>query len=280
MAETRIPNIGNDEASLLIDYTHGHADAVLRSHRWRTAANSAGYLRPELRPGRSLLDVGCGPGTLTTDLAHLVAPGEVLGIDPSADVIAEAQQHAANVGSAARFEVGDLESLAATTDARFDIVHAHQVLQHVHDPAATLRAMRSLTADGGVVAARDADYSAMFWWPREPALGRWLEIYRAVTRHNRAECDAGRQLLHWARQAGSTEVTFTTSTWTYASPDDVRWWADLWADRITTTRLGEQATDLGLADAGELAELAAGWRYWATHPDAVFVVPHGEIVCR
>jgi len=54
-------------------YTHGHHDSVLRSHRWRTAENSAGYLLPHLHAGQSLLDIGCGPGTITLDLARLVA---------------------------------------------------------------------------------------------------------------------------------------------------------------------------------------------------------------
>ena len=56
-------------------YTHGHAESVLRSHRTRTAANSAAYLLPHLAPGQRLLDVGSGPGTITADLATLVAPG-------------------------------------------------------------------------------------------------------------------------------------------------------------------------------------------------------------
>ncbi|HEY4795517.1 MAG TPA: SAM-dependent methyltransferase, partial [Mycobacterium sp.] len=43
-------------------YTHGHHESVLRGHRVRTAENSAGYLLPHLRPGLSVLDVGCGPG--------------------------------------------------------------------------------------------------------------------------------------------------------------------------------------------------------------------------
>src|SRR5262249_58825056 len=71
-------------------YTHGHPDAVLRSHRWRTAENSAGYLLAELRPGTSVLDVGCGPGTVTADFTRRVAPGAVVGIDASADVVAVA----------------------------------------------------------------------------------------------------------------------------------------------------------------------------------------------
>src|SRR5579884_2489117 len=62
-------------------YTPGHHDSVLRSHRWRTAANSAGYLLPHLSPGQRLLDVGCGPGTITADLARLVAPGTVTALE-------------------------------------------------------------------------------------------------------------------------------------------------------------------------------------------------------
>jgi ubiquinone/menaquinone biosynthesis C-methylase UbiE len=61
-------------------YLHGHHDSVLRSHRWRTAENSAGYLLGHLRPGMHVLDVGCGPGTITVDLAASVPEGrEILG---------------------------------------------------------------------------------------------------------------------------------------------------------------------------------------------------------
>ncbi len=68
-------------------YTHGHHESVLRSQRWRTAENSAGYLLPKLRPGMVVLDIGCGPGTITIDPARVVAPGPVAGIDRSAEVI-------------------------------------------------------------------------------------------------------------------------------------------------------------------------------------------------
>src|ERR1700678_3521296 len=72
-------------------YSHGHHESVLRSHRWRTAENSAGYLLPHLSPGLSLLDVGCGPGTITLDLAARVTPGEVVGIDAADEIIEQAR---------------------------------------------------------------------------------------------------------------------------------------------------------------------------------------------
>lgn len=78
-------------------YTHGYHESVLRSHRRRTAENSAGYLLPYLVPGLSVLDVGCGPGTITVDLAARVVPGSVTGVEPTDDALslarAEAQLH-------------------------------------------------------------------------------------------------------------------------------------------------------------------------------------------
>src|SRR5437870_171549 len=60
-------------------YTHGHHESVLRSHKWRTVDNSAAYLAPRLTSGSSVLDLGCGPGTITADIGRRVAPGRVLG---------------------------------------------------------------------------------------------------------------------------------------------------------------------------------------------------------
>ena len=95
-------------------YTHGHHESVLRSHKWRTVDNSAAYLAPHLTTGISVLDVGCGPGTITADIGRRVAPGRVLGIDASAKVIEEARRDAAG-GSNVEFSAGDLYACLLTT---------------------------------------------------------------------------------------------------------------------------------------------------------------------
>jgi SAM-dependent methyltransferase len=259
-------------------YTHGHQDAVLRSHRWRTAENSAGYLLPYLRQGCDLLDVGCGPGSLTIDLARRVAPGRVVGVDLSDAVVTEARSTAAADGVAnVSFTAGDFRSVDFEP-ASFEVVHAHQVLQHLRDPVGALASMAGLVRPGGRVAVRDSDYSGMIWSPASPYLDRWLQIYLAVTRQNGAEANAGRWLLAWTRAAGLSDVAFTTSTWTFATDETRRWWAGLWAERTVASSFAEQAVAYGIATAAELAEVSAGWTEWAGDPAAVFVIPHGEII--
>jgi len=119
---------------------------VLRSHRWRTVENSAAYLIPHLAPGTSILDIGCGPGTITLDLAERVAPAPVLGIDVAPAAIEAARAERERRGtSTVEFRTADLYALDLADDT-FDIVHAHQVLQHLADPVAALREMRRATA--------------------------------------------------------------------------------------------------------------------------------------
>ncbi len=259
-------------------YIHGHHESVLRSHRWRTAANSAAYLLPYLRPGQDLLDVGCGPGTLTCDLAGQVSPGRVVGIDASTDVVGEARRFAVDAGlSSVAFGVADLFALPFA-DGSFDVVHAHQVLQHVGDPAAALVEMGRVCRPGGLVACRDSDYPAMTFTPADPELDRALAAYGALTRVNGAHWDAGRLLLGWARAAGYSEVAASASAWCFATPEERAWWGGLWADRFTRSSMADQLLVHGIADRDDLETFARAWHRWAAAPDAWFAVLHGEVV--
>ncbi len=260
-------------------YTHGHAEPVLQSHRWRTAENSAPHLLPSLRPGLDLLDVGCGPGTITVDLAARVAPGRVVGLDVSPDPLGEARAAAERAGVPVTFDVGDVYALDLP-DHSFDVVHAHQVLQHLTDPVAALREMARVCRPGGVVAVRDVDYATFTWFPAVPGLDRWLEVYYAVARTNGAEPDAGRRLLAWAHAAGLRDVTATTSSWCYATPAERQWWGDSWAGRATASSFAEQAGTYGLATPDQLEELAAAWRTWRDADDGWLGMMHGELLIR
>jgi ubiquinone/menaquinone biosynthesis C-methylase UbiE len=259
-------------------YTHGHHDSVLRSHRWRTVDNSAAYLAAHLEPGLDLLDVGCGPATLTADLARRVAPGRVVGIDPAPAVLAEAMINTADQPNV-EIVAGDVYRLPAADDS-FDVVHAHQVLQHLTDPVAALGEMKRTCRPDGVVAVREADYGAMTWWPDLPALADWLDLYQEVARANRAEPDAGRRTAAWAHAAGFEHVEASASVWCFASPEEREWWGGLWAERMRESELARQALAYGLADQSRLDLIGAGWEKWAIAEDGWFAVLHGEILCR
>jgi SAM-dependent methyltransferase len=261
-------------------YTHGHHESVLRSHTWRTADNSAAYLLPHLRSGQRVLDIGCGPGTITADLARLVAPGEVVGLDASSDVVAQAQEHASGLDRPnLRFEVGDLFALAHP-DGAFDVVHAHQVLQHLGDPVAALVQMRRVLRPGGVLAVRDGDYGAFTWAPADPVLDRWLQLYLAITARNGHDALVGRSLLRLAHEAGFGDVTVSSANWTFADPESRAWWGGLWADRVRYSRFAEQAVGYGLSTPEELDSIARAFLGWAASGDGVFIVPHVEILAR
>lgn len=261
-------------------YSHGHHNSVLRSHRWRTAENSAAYLLPRLKPADRVLVVGIGPGTITIDLAGRLSEGSVVGID-SAPAAVAATQDLANARDLRnlRLIVGDVYHLGFS-GASFDVVHAHQLLQHLADPVAALREMRRVCVPGGLVAVRDADYAAMTWHPASAALTRWLTLYHEVARSSGGEADAGRRLLSWAHAAGFSDVDSSASAWCFATRADLGWWYDTWAERLIQSDFAHQAVERRLSEPAELAQLADGWQRWAELPGAWFAVLHGEILCR
>lgn len=259
-------------------YTHGHHASVVGQHARRTAEREAAYLLPRLAPGMRLLDVGCGPGTITTGLARAVAPGETVGIEVVPDVLDQAREHAASEGvTNVRFEEASVYALPYD-DASFDVAHAHQVLQHLTKPEDAAREVLRVLKPGGLFAVRDADYATMVAWPRSPGLDRWLEVYHQVATRNEADADAGRRLGAWLRHAGFTDLVTTGAAMVFSQPADTQNWGYSWADRTVHSAFGRQAVEYGFATAAELEGIAAAWRAWADHPDAFFSYTNIEVI--
>ena len=195
--------------------------------------------------------------------------------------MAQAEQYAESRGAAnLRFEVGDLFALRYL-DASFDVVHAHQVLQHVVDPEAALVELRRVLRPDGVLAVRDSDYGAFAWAPADPALDRWIEIYLAVTRRNGHNARIGPSLLGLAQAAGFDDVAVSSTCWTFADPASRQWWGGLWADRVRFSRIAEHAVALRAQRRRRVGDGShRPSSRWAASPDGVFVVPHVEILAR
>jgi ubiquinone/menaquinone biosynthesis C-methylase UbiE len=259
-------------------YQLGHHPSIVARHARRTVETAAAFLLPFLKPGMRLLDVGCGPGSMTSGFAQRVAPGETIGIDPSADVIATAKSLAG--ATAARnlsFEVGSIYEprFAAGT---FDAVFTHQVMQHLRHPVDALRQMRALLAPGGVLGVRVVDWGSAIFYPESDGMRRALAIQFDLARRNGGEPNAGRHLRRWLREAGFGETRLTTSTESDADADATRDRAEMFAERMLRSSLAHRALERGLATRSDLETIAAAWRAWGRDPDAFFCFSHVEAV--
>lgn len=227
----------------------------------------------------AVLDIGCGPGNITADLARKVDHGSIVGIDIAEAVVELALAEQSHRADNLSFRVGDVYELDFP-DTHFDVVYAHQVLQHLARPVAALEEMRRVLKPGGLLAVRDADFGAFVWFPGDPVLDRWMALYHELTVRNGAQADAGRNLKAWARAAGFEEVSETSSNWTFQSDEEREWWGGLWADRVRQSSFATQCVEYGLSDENELGEIADAFTRWSHDPDGVFLAVNGEVLAR
>ncbi|KZT09717.1 S-adenosyl-L-methionine-dependent methyltransferase [Laetiporus sulphureus 93-53] len=268
--------------SKVAHYINGHQESVLRSHSWRTAKNSADYLLSSLKPDMHILDIGCGPGTITIDFATLVPQGSVIGLENVEGVLEQARANASARGvQNVKFVVGDALKLDFP-DNTFDVVHAHQVLQHVGDPVGMLREMRRVTKPGGVVATREGDFASFTFFPESETLEKHKDLHIRTGRALGGEPLAGRRLISWAMKAGfeRSAITASASAWCYSTPEERAWWGGLWADRVLKSSFTSYVLEAGFATQEELEKIAQAYREWAAHEDGWFGMMHGEVLCR
>jgi len=244
--------------------------AVLRADPARLADEAAAFLLPELRPGMRLLDVGCGPGSITRGLAERVAPGQVVGVDLSRETLEAARRDAATRGlTNLRYEEGSVYQLPFP-DASFDVAYAHQVLQHLRERGAALREMLRVVRPGGLVAVRDVDWGTAAYWPRDPWIDRFIEVHHRTWYQNGGEPQMGRQLRALFNAAGVADLEVSAAVWCYATPAETIEWGESYADRLLTSPMGGRAVEYGFASRADLESMAAAFRAWATHPDALW----------
>jgi long-chain acyl-CoA synthetase len=259
-------------------YLPGHHPAVVADHAKRTAETAAAFFLPFVKPGMRLLDVGCGPGSITAGLALHAKPGETIGIDASSQVIEMARLLLdAKTAKYLSFEVGNIYA-SRFGGGTFDAVFAHQVLQHLPRPVDALEQMRSLLTPGGLVGARVVDWGSATFYPENPGIARFLALYYELARRDGGEPNAGRHLPRWLRQAGFVDLRVSTSTVSYTEPTAIQAWAEGYAEAMLQSNFAEKTLEYGLATRSDLAGIAATWRSWCRDPDAFFCFSQTEVV--
>jgi SAM-dependent methyltransferase len=257
---------------------HGVTPGLRQDYATRTAERQAAFLLPYLRPGLSLLDAGCGPGTITLGLARAVTPGRVTGIDHDPAHVAAAQALAAERGMHnVSFEIGDAVSLPFP-DCAFDVAFENDLFTHLSRNALRAAAeVHRVLKPGGLFAARDVDVEAVMWGHHSDALQQLDELMLAWQHSRGSDITLGRRLPAILREAGFGGTVKSVSADTKGDEDSVRSHA-----RITFSLLdgplGRDVVRYGWADQATVEGLKEAILAWAEHPDAFFANLHVEVI--
>lgn len=261
------PKISADPNSMRAfrDWLHAaHSPA----HSRRTAATNAAFLLPHLKPGMRVLDVGCGPGSITAGLADVVAPGEVVGVDANPAAIDMAiRSVSAAKRPGLRFEVADLYRLPFA-DASFDAVFMHAVLQHVPDAEDALRRLRRVLRPGGVIGVADADYGGSIIWPSSLALRRAARLSLRIRRYSGGDLHVGRKLAAHLSAAGFENIIASAGNVAIGTTQGALLEGQWQSAYFAAPELRQHLSAVGLATDAELGEASAEWARWGASAGA------------
>ena len=255
----------------------GIVAGLSQRHELRTAQKEAAFLLPHLRRGMSLLDCGCGPGTITVGLAEAVARGKVVGMDFDAGRVEEATALAAKLRlTNLTFEQGDAHKLAFA-DESFDAVFFSAVMAHLADPVMAAKEIWRVLKNGGVVGGREGDGGGHFSYPDQP-IGRDLtRMYQDWRFTQGSNMWFGRRLYGVLSEAGFADIERSMGSEFSASPEERQRFVGT-TSRFNAPDFREWASkERGLTQ--ETVDRAVAERAaWANHPDAFYSVPNIQAI--
>ncbi len=242
-------------------YTPGHGDNAVNFMRQRRAASHAAFALDLFKPGMTVLDCGCGPGSITLDLARLVSPGAVTGVDAQDAQFAESRDAAARDGLNVRFQQATATELPFA-DATFDAVFSHALFEHLPNPTAVAREIERVLKPKGFFAVRSPDWGGFLLYPYPPMIEHAIQAYQKLQRAHGGDTQAGRKLPAILRAAGFVRVRASASYEIYDDPGRI---AEYLAQQLDRTAIVETTE-------------AAALRRWCTDPDALFAQAWVEAV--
>lgn len=261
-----------------VERAHGVTPGLNRDYRTRTAEKQAAFVLPYLRPGMDLLDIGCGPGSITLGLAQAVAPGRVTGIDHDPEHISAARALAAERGrSNVAFRTGDALSLP-WDEPIFDAAFENDVFTHLSgDAVRAAKEVCRVIKPGGLFAARDVDAEAVVWGHWSEPLRELDKLMMAWQQSRGSDITLGRRLPAILREAGFSGTRKSVSADTKGDPESTRSHAQITLFLLNGP-FGQAVLDNGWADRATVERLKESIRAWGEHPDAFFANVHVEVV--
>jgi len=224
----------------------------------RNIESHAAFVLPLLERGLEVLDVGCGPGTITQGIAECVLPGRVTAIDRDPVQVA----HAARLAEGReltnlRFLGGSVYELPFA-EASFDLAFSHALFEHLSDPRAALAEIRRVLRPGGLVALCSPDWDSFEMLKPTPEAEAALRDYRELQEQNGGNTRAGGQLVRWLQESEFGFIRQGQRTENYESAMRIATYLALQLDAAGNTEAARALLDWS-AEPG--AELIGCWRH-------------------
>jgi ubiquinone/menaquinone biosynthesis C-methylase UbiE len=243
----------------------------------RRTGKVAAFLAQHLRAGMSLIDCGCGPGSITVDLAKMVAPGKAIGIDLRESAVRSARMLAREHGIAnVAFEAASIYQLPYA-DGSFDAAFACALLQHLAAPLAALKEIRRVLKSGGIIGIVDGSSTMTFRYPTNPVLETWDGLRALQRAYNTGRPSETLQLRILLREAGFARTQASGTLATEAGPpvgtsEETQKAAQNDLIRLRGV-LGKLAIAQGWATGDELEQMGRALIDWGEAPDAFYARP-------
>lgn len=261
-------------------YTMGYNDEFQKMLDRRNAKINAAHLLPYLEPGLHVLDLGCGPGTISVGLADAVKPGELHGIDREESQIEMARAAASAGGhSNAFFQTGDVTDLPFGDDS-FDVAHCHALLMHVPHTRAVLAEVKRVLKPGGLISGRELIGSSSF---AEPELGGLSDVWRTflgLLEANGAHPEMGKELKRALLEAGFTGIHASASFESFSTAEDVAFFHASAGGWFFSSDTVETAEKHGLATREQFENWRRMMDEWKESPGAFAAIAWGEALGR
>ncbi|WAL66038.1 methyltransferase domain-containing protein [Amycolatopsis cynarae] len=182
---------------MLEGYAPGYADDALSMMASRTASDRAAFVLRLLEPGMRVLDVGCGPGTITSGFVPVVGEHLVLGVD--------VMYRQFPSGSTVDFAAGSVYALPVATES-IDLVFAHALFEHLARPVEALRELRRVLRPGATLALSTSDWSRARLRPKTANVAAALRGHFLLRRRSGGDPFAGKTIAALVEQAGFRDI--------------------------------------------------------------------------
>lgn len=254
-------------------YSLNNAEAQQTYVGVRRANDWVGFFLPHLKRGFSVLDCGCGVGSITLDIAELVTPSNVIGVDMDEGQLEIARASAKERGLPnVTFEQGNVYELRFDPGI-FDAVLAHTLLYHLSDPLRALKELRRVLKPGGIVAISDDDMNTITFSPDHPIPQKLVDIMKRVILFNGGSPFYSRNLRSLLLQAGFVRTEgFAIAAEHYGRLEETRRMAYVMSQQLGDPMLRELVISQGWATQAELDEIVQWLHEWGERPDAFLAI--------